>query len=71
MWLRDEVEKQKKEYFDQEYSFAIASARSNSSLGSIDDWEVIRARMNRIYRDPNMHKTGFKGYGYSESINLQ
>lgn len=70
MWLRDEISLQKKQVFDQEYSFAAASARSNSNLEGIDTWENIRARMNRLYRDPNLQKIGFSGFGYGEGLNI-
>lgn len=70
MWLRDEISENKKRSFDKDYHFAAASCRSNSTIGSIDDWEAIRARTNRLYRDPNLHKTGFKGHGNNEGLNL-
>lgn len=70
MWLRDEVSDRKKQVFDQEYSFAIAAARSDANIGSIEDWEAIRARLNRLYRDPNLHRNGFGGYSFREGLNL-
>lgn len=70
MWLRDEISEKKKNVFDQQYSFAIGAMVSDAAIGSVEDMEAIRARMNRLYRDPNLQKIGFDGYGVGESLNL-
>lgn len=70
MWLRDEISDRKLQKLEQEYSYAAAAARNNAMIGSIDDWETIRARTQRLYRDPNMQKMGFDGMSYREQLNL-
>lgn len=70
MWYRDEASDKKLQKAERDYSFAIASARSDASIGSVEDWEAIRARMNRLYRDPNLHRIGYQGYSSREGINL-
>jgi len=70
MWLREEISNQVKQQVDKDCSFAIASARSNASIGSVDEWEAIRARTMRMVRDPNMARVGFRGYGYGEGLDM-
>lgn len=70
MWLRDEISAGKLQKFEQEYSWAMSSVISDNNLGSIDDWEAIRSRTQRIYRDPNLHRTGFRGYSYREGMDI-
>lgn len=71
MWLADEIQDKKKSYFDSQYSYAASAARSDANLGSLDDWEAIRSRINRLYRDSNLAKVGFEGYSNREQINLE
>jgi hypothetical protein len=71
MWLRDEISGQKMNELSKDYSFAIAAARSDEAIGSIDDMDAIRARTNRLYRDPNMQKTGFAGMSRNEQLNIK
>jgi len=70
MWLREEVSLQVKQQIDKDCAFAISSCRSNVSIDSIDTWEAIRARTMRLYRDPNMARIGFRGYGYGEGLSM-
>jgi len=71
MYLRDEITERKMNKFGTDYSFAIAAARSDEAIGSIDDMDAIRARTNRLYRDPNMQKTGFAGMSSNEQLNIK
>jgi len=70
MWLREEVSNAVKQQIDKDCAWAITSARSNASLGSVDEWEAIRARTMRMVRDPNMARIGFRGYGYGEGLDM-
>jgi hypothetical protein len=70
MFLRDEVNLQKKQMFDQEYSFAAASMKSDANIGNIEDLETLKSALLRLRRDPNMHRIGFRGFGYREGLNL-
>lgn len=70
LWLNDELTTEKLRKIEQDYSFAAGAARSNSSIGSIEDWEAIRARLMRLNRDPNLARLGFKYYSNREGIKL-
>lgn len=70
MWLRDEISDSKKRALGQDYSWAVGAAISSASIGSVDDIEAIRARTQRLYRDPNLQRVGFSDYGRGEHLNL-
>lgn len=71
MWLRDEINGQKLQKLEQEYSFAAGAARTNATIGSIDDWETIRVRQMRLRRDMNLHSLGFRTMSTGEKLNLE
>lgn len=70
MWLMEELTTEKLRKIEQDYAFAAGAARSTANIGSVEDWESIRARMLRLNRDPNLARIGFKNYSTREGLKL-
>lgn len=64
----DELQEKKFDRIERKAMFHMASAKSNSSLKSVDDWEAISVRTNRLFRDQSLNRTGFAGYSNREIL---